>query len=253
MELHGLSHLFIDDQRIEIRRRNRSRRKTRIVMSYHPEGVLLVDAPPGTNNQELQTMVYKNEAWLRSQVRKHQAEDTVVYPTTYTTGSTLYFQGERIELVLEESERPKVALNGHSLRVWVAPRHSIQGVVHEWLRFQANSVFKKHVDEVCRRSSLVDEIPPWSHDYMKSRWGSCSEQARLRLNTHLIKMPPDVLDLVIVHELCHFKEMNHGPKFYELMSAELPDWRERETTLKRYGQLLQEELLYRVVRRRSTR
>ena len=57
---------------------------------------------------------------------------------------------------------------------------------------------------------------------MKSRWGSCGRSGRITLNVELIKLDPKYTDYVILHELCHLKEMNHGKGFYELLGRCVP-------------------------------
>ena len=59
---------------------------------------------------------------------------------------------------------------------------------------------------------------------MRSRWGSCSRSGDLTFNSLLLLTPPEVLDSVILHELCHRDEMNHSPRFYALLSARCPDY-----------------------------
>ena len=72
----------------------------------------------------------------------------------------------------------------------------------------------------------------------RSRWGSCSSQGNLNFNCLLMLAPPEVLDYVVVHELCHRREMNHSPRFWALVEQVLPDWRQRRQWLKTHGDAL---------------
>ncbi|WP_139650836.1 M48 family metallopeptidase [Raoultibacter phocaeensis] len=68
---------------------------------------------------------------------------------------------------------------------------------------------------------------------MTSRWGSCNPKTgRICINVQLAKYPPECLEYVVVHELCHLLERGHGPRFKALMDAYLPDWRERRAKLR---------------------
>lgn len=69
----------------------------------------------------------------------------------------------------------------------------------------------------------------------KTRWGSCSSKGNLNFNCLLMLAPPDILDYVVVHELCHRKQMNHSPKFWAEVAAVIPDYKEREKWLKTEG------------------
>ena len=67
---------------------------------------------------------------------------------------------------------------------------------------------------------------------MRSRWGSCQPSTgRICINTRLALYPPECLEYVVVHELCHLRERGHGPAFKALMDRYLPDWRERRKLL----------------------
>lgn len=72
----------------------------------------------------------------------------------------------------------------------------------------------------------------------KSRWGSCSSKGNLNFNCLLVLAPPEVLDSVVVHELCHRKEMNHSPAFYAEVLRVLPDYHKHDQWLKKNGPVL---------------
>ena len=58
----------------------------------------------------------------------------------------------------------------------------------------------------------------------RTKWGSCSSKGNLNFNCLLVLAPPEVLDYVVVHELCHRKEMNHSPRFWAEVRRVLPDY-----------------------------
>lgn len=69
----------------------------------------------------------------------------------------------------------------------------------------------------------------------RSRWGSCSAKGNLNFNCLLMLAPPEVLDYVVVHELCHRKEMNHSPRFWAEVARVIPSYKSYEKWLKTEG------------------
>ncbi|MGN0361655.1 MAG: M48 family metallopeptidase [Bilifractor sp.] len=106
-------------------------------------------------------------------------------------------------------------------------------------------------DEIRRLSELASHtIPPRAAYYaslmgvtygritirhQKTRWGSCSAKGNLNFNCLLMLTPPDVQDYVIVHELCHRKQMNHSRLFWDEVRRVMPDYRQKEQWLKENG------------------
>ncbi len=76
----------------------------------------------------------------------------------------------------------------------------------------------------------------------RSRWGSCSAQGNLSFNALLLLTPPEVLDYVVVHELCHRKEMNHSPRFWAEVERLVPDWKAQRLWLRKNGGALMARL-----------
>jgi len=74
--------------------------------------------------------------------------------------------------------------------------------------------------------------------HQKTRWGSCSGKGNLNFNCLLMLVPPHVRDYVIVHELCHLKQMNHSPKFWGEVEQILPHYHTAKQWLKENGESL---------------
>jgi predicted metal-dependent hydrolase len=66
----------------------------------------------------------------------------------------------------------------------------------------------------------------------KSRWGSCSKSGNLNFNYQILFLPAELRDYILVHELCHVKEFNHGKAFWELVAETIPDYKERRKRLR---------------------
>ena len=78
--------------------------------------------------------------------------------------------------------------------------------------------------------------------HQSTRWGSCTARGNLNFNCLLLLAPPEVLDCIVVHELCHRKEMNHSPRFYAEVYRVLPNYDAAHAWLKDHGASLMNRL-----------
>ena len=77
----------------------------------------------------------------------------------------------------------------------------------------------------------------------RTRYGSCNAKGNLNFNCLIMLMPNEIIDYVIVHELCHIKEMNHSRRFWNEVESILPDYKERRKWLKQNGNILIERMV----------
>ncbi len=70
--------------------------------------------------------------------------------------------------------------------------------------------------------------------HQKTRWGSCSSSGNLNFNCMLMATSPELIDYVVVHELCHRKQMNHSPLFWKEVEEIIPDYRDLRSRLREY-------------------
>jgi predicted metal-dependent hydrolase len=139
--------------------------------------------------------------------------------------------------VIENGVAEGVKLTRGYFYINVQDKHDterVQALLTEWYRRQAQQVFKERLDLCFAKLRFLDlDYPEWTIRQMQTRWGSCTPEGTIILNLKLIQAPKVYIDYVVMHELCHLKEPNHGARFYELLGHVMPDWRSKREQLNR--------------------
>lgn len=105
-------------------------------------------------------------------------------------------------------------------------------VLDEYTKKMINKVYEEEINLCKRCFSTLPEFT-WKTRFMKTRWGVCNTKTKqITLNTELIKKDVDLLEYVIIHELCHFFEPNHSKAFWSLVSQAFPKYKEARQRLK---------------------
>ena len=155
-------------------------------------------------------------------------------PLTYAGGEQHRFLGVGYPLAVRVGTPEQARIVGAQLEVTartVEPEQ-VARVLDRWYRAAATRVFAERLAAcwpLVGRPGLA--YPTLVPRPTRSRWGSCSHDGRIRLNLQLVEASLALIDYVLLHELCHLLELNHGPRFYALLDAALPDWRERRRAL----------------------
>ena len=111
-----------------------------------------------------------------------------------------------------------------------AAAEQIRDAVQSWLQRQARRVFEERVRHFAER--LAVRCTRLSLSSAQTRWGSASADGSVRLNWRLIHFALPTIDYVVAHELAHLREMNHGPRFWDVVRSVLPDYERHRGTLK---------------------
>jgi predicted metal-dependent hydrolase len=214
-----------------------ARRKT-LAIRVHPDARVSVSVPLGSNLVEVETFIARRAAWILRHQRSFAQKAAEALPRRWVSGETQRFLGReyRLEVLPLNRGREFVHLDGDCLVVGVRPPAEAARVekrVDAWLRRQALVIFAERVAIwYPHLASPGVATPQVAVRSMRSRWGSCTVAGKITLTTRLVTAPLALIDYVAVHELCHLKERNHGPRFYLLLTQLIPDWKERKKQLK---------------------
>ena len=218
----------------------KSKRKTISIRVTDQE--VSVRAPKNMSNAKIHELVLTRAAWIgqkrlelmrQSQERPHH---------TYETGDEFLYQGDKITLMVNFGEFYQVKLELQERKLIVTLPHEnpeeVQILLEQWYRQQAKRQITLRVQEYQRQYQYFEAAKRITIKDQKSRWGSCSTKGNLNFNYRLIMAPPQVLDYVVVHELCHLCHMNHSQEFWSLVGQIMPEYGQMRQWLKLHGKML---------------
>jgi len=209
-----------------------------IGIRVEPPGVITVFAPRGTPPDFVAAQVRLKAVWLRRQLRLMAEAAPWCAEKQCVDGEMFWLLGETYPLRVITDERyaePEVRPVGGYLAVLTpaADRELIHAVLRRWYQAEAGVVLKGRVERY-RRFLPVAPVAVKVKE-QRRQWGSCSADKILRFNWRLVMAPLPVVDYVVVHELCHLMERNHGKAFWAWVEAIMPDWREQRKWLRNNG------------------
>lgn len=200
---------------------------------YPPAGRVRVAAPLGFDDEHIRLAVIQRLAWIRRQRKELQSAERQSV-REMVTGESHYVWGRRKRLkVVERPGRAHVEVDGDRLTLYVGPEASAEQrrtYLERWYRDQLRSALPDLIGKWEQRLEVT--VPRWTIRKMKTKWGSCNRETHgLWFNIELAKKHPDCLEYIVVHELTHYFDGNHGARFAALMDRNLPDWRSRRDEL----------------------
>ena len=217
--------------------RSPDRRRT-IGMRVLPDRTLVVRAPLKLSSREVDDFVRSRAEWIAAALA---APVRAAPATSLGDGDTVPFRGAGLELRVELGGRRVVAEREGVLHVTLpaasaASPGAIERAVERWLRARALEAITA---AAAQWSASLDAIPDSVLlSNARHRWGSCGIDGVVRVNWRVIMVAPELLEYVVVHELCHLLEHNHSRRFWAHVAAALPDHRQRRAALRAADSLL---------------
>ena len=171
---------------------------------------------------------FKNKEYRTGQVIKTAFKSFILHLSTNNAKSTGTARVEDNNLILS---LPKLENNDYYTRDFVNTLIS-KGISADLL-----PAFTERVHDY-NRIHFKERINSIRLKYIHSRWGSCANTGNINFSTKILLAPTNIMDHIIIHELAHLKEMNHGPRFWKWVEKGDPDYQKHEAWLKKFGDKL---------------
>jgi hypothetical protein len=207
-------------------------RARRYILRVRPDGTLRVTVPRGGSRREAEVFVRRHETWIareRNRVRVASA------PPAWQHGSTILLAGEPVRVAIEVRGAAWRVVYGDRT-VLVRDPADVRPAIERDLRDLARVVLVPRLAELAVEHGL--RVGVVSIRNQRSRWGSCARNGNIALNFRLVQMPVPVRDYVLLHELMHLRQQNHSRRFWRLVEAVCPAFRDAERWLRTTGRAL---------------
>ncbi len=211
----------------------RSNRAKYIRVKLSNKGDLSLIIPSGASINRGLNFMQKKAAWIE----KH-LDEIDLRPEELPRFLNLKLLNEKWQIVYSKKEGAHLSLNEEAqycLKI-CGDFHDIaftKKLIGKWLQRKAQTIFKQMLDEISTQHGF--NYNKLSIRTQKTRWGSCSQDQNISLNSKLLFFKQDIVRYVMVHELCHTIEMNHSKRFWHLVEACIPDYARAQKELKQFG------------------
>ncbi len=233
----GIAHNRMNSTRFKYQLRESPRGKNvrlRVTLSKGLE----VYVPRGYDVSKVPALLERRRIWVRSALERRESQKKFFEPKpAWKIPNQISLPAVRAVWHLEQRSAKvktitirRTGENRLSLTGAVENEAAGRAALARWLTRETRERLVPRLEELSRRTGLkYDRI---SVRKQRTRWASCSKRRTISLNAKLLFLQPDVVDYVIVHELCHLAEMNHSKQFWLLLKSHCPNYRKLDNQLR---------------------
>lgn len=211
----------------------RTNRRT-LSLSVLKDGTVVVKAPLKLRDEAIGRFVESKQDWIREKLMlvnrsRSELEDVLTY-------RRFLLYGNRYSLLLDNVKKIEINDKFQIVMPQKTEKERILGSLKVWYKRTAKQILSDRtafIEGKIKLKSAAIKIGDSS-----GRWGACNSRGVICFNFRVIMLPPDLIDYIIVHELCHLVEMNHSKNFWSLVTSFLPNVEVLKRQLKKYSCLL---------------
>ncbi len=212
----------------------RSNRRS-LSITISKSGDVIVRAPKRLSMDYIMAFIKDKEKWITR--KQKEIEDGKQSNYNISNYNTFLFCGKQYKRLDIEGIKKLELTNTNMVVPKGIDKNKLTGLLQKWYMGLCKDIITNRLDYFA--NLMMIDYDKVSYMNNKTRWGSCSKDATIKFNFRILMLPHRVIDYIIVHELSHLVEFNHGPKFYALVESVMPDYKEQKRILKQYGYLLE--------------
>ena len=204
-----------------------------IYLSFDDEGNLVIKSPK-VSHKRIEQLLLQKASWISKSREKFQKKKGRAL--NFREISEVYFMGESypLKLMAYEKKRAKLHFDGECFTLFY--HHYDENIFQKHLDNFYKVEARRHIPKYVETWASTMRLKPNNITFRKTKrqWGSCSGKNDLSFNTMMMKLPQDVIQYIIVHELSHIQHKHHQKAFWKLVEQYLPEYKAQVKELKNY-------------------
>jgi hypothetical protein len=196
------------------------------------DGIVTVRLPLNGSQRNAEELILSHREWLDTKIKQSQEKSRL--PQNFAEGENFSLLGKKYRLSVRESgEYHAPEILGDELILYIAPSMTDEDTRRLFLRYVSEEC-EKHVRAAFEKYIPILGVSPRKITIKKmtSRWGSCSSNGNIAINSDVVCFEQKCIDYVVIHELCHLKHMNHGEEFWKMVAGCCPDYKAMREKMK---------------------
>ena len=217
----------------------RSDKAKRVTISVRPLKGIRVAVPPHVSFEKAEQLIYTKSDWIKEHQARMQQHEAKV--TVYDHNQEFKTRSHSLRLLTHAQYTMRCVIDNEYINVFYPANKDVRdNDVQKFIRKSIEETYRKEAKQYLpQRTAFFAEKFGFNYQNVfiknaKSRWGSCSHINNINLNLHLMRLPDALCDYVILHELAHTVEKNHGPRFWALLDSVCGNARALDKKLKAY-------------------
>jgi len=200
---------------------------------------VFLNLSPNVADEWIIDFLEKRKEWVDRQITKYKAANGYNSLHDLKSGSSTQFLGKDLRIIQKKSDNgeTKIIVDEKTVIIYLddeTDTEKLNKVFHAWWRKQAYNTFSEELtflyNRILKKYSIP--FPVLQIRKMSTLWGSCTKkQNKIVLNEYLLKADRLCIQYVILHELTHLLYENHDTNFYNFLTIQMPDWKQRKNRL----------------------
>ena len=214
------------------------RKRKTMSIEVEPNGEVNVIAPLGSNEEDILQRVKSRASWIVAKQYESKFIKDVKVDREAVSGESYMYLGRNysLDIILDESLDSidvKLFRGRFVVKTYTKNEEVIKKAMENWYREKTLSKVKERVNYY--KNYFKDEVKDIKVKEQKKRWASCTAKNELLFNWRCVMAPSNILDYIVVHEMCHMEFKNHSKDFWNRVCSVMPDYDIRRSWLRNNG------------------
>ncbi|MDD5069449.1 MAG: SprT family zinc-dependent metalloprotease [Candidatus Omnitrophica bacterium] len=213
----------------------RQRRRKTLTITINADNSIVVKASKTLPQQRIDKFIKDKLQWIKKAIFFNSNEKTPYKPKDFIEGEKFLYLGKEYPFLIDQKAKNNVIFEDNALRLRVSkackfPKKYIEKRLIDWYKLNSHRIFLERISFYEKMLNIT--ISDLRVKTLKRTWGNCSKKGEISISWKLLMAPLEIIDYIIVHELCHLIHHNHSSSFWREVEKVMPEYKKHKRWLR---------------------